>query len=156
MGLHICQTALSVFWIVSVTAILLKPVVPWLHRALSYGKLQSMTRPQFDPKLSLALPTTDTASAWRSFYALGLIVHVLLSVFRKQKLHLVVHLFLLQVCRRLLECIFVHKFSPDRRIPFVQLVAGLSFYIAAPCTIHVSTAASGIDFGFPRKDFLVS
>lgn len=136
-------------WIGGIVAYSFKLAVPALDRFATYaGKLRDS---RDRPKGFIASRT-----GWISFYSVGLLINTFLltafslySVIASDEamrarhfqqlmwiairtsftsLPLSLILLQLQLMRRLLECIFVHRFSPQR-IRFVLWVAGMGFYV---------------------------
>lgn len=141
---NLLQHMLNIYWTVATLAIISKTVSPRLERLLNYGKLgNSANLPQTPHALLMRRPGV----AWALFYVTGGIIAVVCkSVALKgstrdcKRASLLFGLFAAHIARRLWECIFVHRRSPNAIISSLQLLSGLSFYVATPITLLLCPA----------------
>lgn len=135
------QLLLNVYWISAIAAILLKHTSPQVSASLNYGKLSS---PKSEREFALLdQPFARPALAWPCFYAAGFLAACLvyivttLVIVIPAKTTFVLILFIVQVVRRFMECLMVHRHSETITVTLVQFLAGISFYIAAPLSLLV-------------------
>lgn len=135
---------LAAYWALATTAILMKTFFPIFRVSLTYGKLHNTaTNAPVSRSFPFAkyatLPISAPAFAWRAFYLCGMATWSACQYLKGTNTCLSEWLFCFQLLRRFLECVFVHRFSSARRVPLLQLAAGLSFYVAAPVTLMVAS-----------------
>jgi hypothetical protein len=115
--------------------------LPGLRALLTYGRLCTS-----DERSTVAeWGTLFVPKRWfTAFYGAGLCVALLASPLAARPLELPLALFSLHLLRRLLECLLVHRFSPDAVMPLHLWLAGLAHYAAVPWTLlPPSIAAHG-------------
>lgn len=108
------------FWVVALAAYALRPFVPALDSAASYGRLA--TAP---PQRALL----SEAWGWRCMYLFAALLGGVAIVVPEARSPILVPLFS-HVLRRAYECFMVHKFT-ERPMANVQLLFALGFYFCA-------------------------
>mmetsp|Transcript_12408 Transcript_12408/g.37859 ORF Transcript_12408/g.37859 Transcript_12408/m.37859 type:complete len:285 (+) Transcript_12408:176-1030(+) len=135
------------YWIAGSMLGVVSAVSPRLRAALSYGKHTrgwAARNPSPVVHALLIRGTVPNKLAWTSFYATGLILNTALfkeyfSIRGLQWRNLAAAImFEFHVFRRLLECVFVHKFAP-RYLPLLHYAAATSFYFFTPLTPLLDT-----------------
>lgn len=138
-ALDLTCAALSAFWTCGIITYVLKPHVPPLSAFLTYGKL---TCHPVSERFSVC-----PAQIWPLYYVTGFItslvspmVFTAIHVASVSQTSLPLLLFQFQTLRRLLECLFVHKFNSKRRMPLLQALCPIVFYICSALTLVASSS----------------
>lgn len=129
------------FYLSSIVVTLLSLVFRPLRSMMSYGKhSRGWVSRRAPPVLIHALVIRGTVAnrlAWTSFYAIGLTINTVLlfgHIYESSLSWAALSPSIMLECqfaRRLLECIFVHKFT-NRYIPLLHYAFGVSFYFFTP------------------------
>lgn len=161
----VLQVPLNTYWICAILSILAKRFLSWAETALNYGKLGSQCKPQSRPFLIFR-----PSFAWSLFYLCGAIFTIICAMIQfppslslPSDLHFdsfCLILFLIQTVRRFFECLLVHKHSSSYTITPLQLISGVSFYIASPlslmCDALLGTSTVSPHMKFIQSKFIVS
>lgn len=147
---------------------LVKVVDPRVDAVLRYGRLKQTAKKHLGNGNGLGIALLrltqlksglSSRAAWTSFYVVGMSSGLICLQIQQSDLAnrpaLVLILFVVQVMRRLFECVFVHKFS-NSHVSFMHLLLGFSFYIVTPVTLLV--CISHLNASFPisvRTLFLI-
>ena len=137
------QRAGSAFFAFGIVGALLPEVLTSLRPATLYGRL--LCGPQSPPTSLLArlsvgaqrLVQLRKGAAFTFFYAVAVLVNLVAMALAAAAAYPMWSLGLLaafqvHVMRRLLECLFVHRFSAEARMPLLLVVAGALHYVFAP------------------------
>lgn len=174
-GFEALRVILCLFWITISAAVLGKRFVPALERGLNYGKLSHAPVAHDDSRYTgnrlraathqginrvVAVLTAPAVlaprHAWTCFYVVGIFMgFICVKAFvhlRGSPPPLVLLLFMLQVTRRLGECLFVHRFSTGPNLSLLLWLAAVSFYVAAPLTLFVDSLGLRMQSG-PTSGF---
>ena len=108
------------FWVVALVAYALRPFVPAIDAAATYGRLAA-SAPQ--------RAVLSEANGWRCMYVFAACLAGVAIVVPEARSPILVPLFS-HVLRRAYECLMVHKFT-DRPMSNLQLLFALGFYFCA-------------------------
>ena len=171
--LHILQGLTSLYYLAGIAGCLLPFLLsaPTLASATVYGRLLFFTPPQGVPApagpptllrslVALALSCTVLKStAFTAFYIVAVgascaVLWLCALTGQPSSALLLSAAFSLHVGRRLLECLCVHTFSPDARMPLHLLAFGALHYVCAPLSLLAlvqpcSGSGSGAGSGSP-------
>ena len=114
-------------WIVAIIVYFLKLVIPAWDAFTRFGK---------NEVLEVNFFSIDNKIGWILFYSFSCIMFFVSFIIRFPP-GLVNYLLLTHSSRRLIESIFITKFS-SRKMHIINLLAGLLFYIMVPMTLAVS------------------
>lgn len=153
--LSLLEPALLLLWTLASLVYVLKFVFPSLRRWINYGKLQHIPKPkghssrqrQDTPASSLFWPV-EFRRGWILFYgATAFVIHPLFSWLSYRAFPMRSNglnwLFQIQLLRRLFECLFVHIYTPGRKMSLVQIAGGLGFYTLASASVCLSNVRIG-------------
>lgn len=163
--IDLLPVSLNVFWVLAILSILAKRYFSSIETALSYGKLRAQ-HASGPTRFLVYRPSF----AWSLFYLCGFILAFSLYTLRQiipwltpqsespfDGLCLI--LFLFHTTRRFFECLFVHKHSADYAVTPLQLICGMSFYVAAPLSLMCDSLLRTTTSPHPRSTeskFIVS
>lgn len=118
---------LPFLWSLAIVVYALKLVFPQWDLYTRFGKLESKFSVQF-------IPTISNKLGWIIFYSFSCCMAPIAVILGPKKSYTGNILLAMHSFRRLLESLFLTKFS-DRQMHLVNLGAGLLFYAMAPVTI---------------------
>lgn len=157
------QLVLIAYWILAISAIFMKNVSSKVSSSLTYGKL-ALSRARRHGAL-LDRPFARPVAAWPCFYAIGTLIACIACVATSNNAMIptetsyVMYLFMLQAVRRFTECLLVHRHSEEIAVTFLQFLAGVSFYVAAPLSLLVRDGMRDRPAGmtsFTLSNFLIT
>jgi hypothetical protein len=133
------------FWVVALAAYALRPFIPALDAAATYGRLTELKDKRAAANPSPLFSLLSEANGFRLMYSFASVCVALLFAMPASRSPILIPLFA-HVFRRAVECFVVHKFS-ERPMPNLQLLFAVGFYFCAatgPFFAHWSAAGGDV------------
>lgn len=138
---EIGDVAVFIFWTSSTVLVICQPFVSHVKSALAYGKHQDpeQTPKSGDHAKGLRAQNISTFLGWTTYYFIGVFTSALCIYLSPPPVYFPLYLCLMQTLRRVLECLFVHRFSKTRGMSLFHLLTGVSYYTAVPVTLYLQS-----------------
>lgn len=116
------------YWLCGAFALVLRVFSVRMKSIAAYGKLSKLSQGGL----------CSRGTAFTAFYIIGLGMCAAITLCFQSVPFSVLGLYTIHVTRRLLESLFVHKWSSSERMRWYTALAGTSFYVVTPLSLALS------------------